>query len=206
MLRGSTGEKKGACCKVRPVFRSQDEIRATIEICFPRLAGRRWHPRSPFDDTYQCIAWAAGDTSRKWWPTYDPPISYWPESAPLEDTVDAFVTAFEALGYRRTKKRAYEFGRQKVAIYAKSTGAVTHMARQHFLGRGWLSKPGDLEDILHPDLESIEGDDSPATNEYGTVAQVLERSWWAAAEFGLLRCWWAAFLFWLLRVKRRAAP
>jgi hypothetical protein len=119
----------------------------------------------------------------------------------MEETVDAFVQAFETLGYKQTRVRAFEFGLQKVAIFAKENGMVTHMARQHLFGRGWLSKLGDLEDILHPDLESIEGDSSPAALGYGTVAQILERNWWAASKFGLFRCCWAGFRFWLYRIR-----
>jgi hypothetical protein len=172
-----------------------------MEAAFPGLVGKRWIYKSPFDDTYQCIAWAAGDTFHKWWPVYYPPICYWPDGAPLDETVNGFVWAFEMLGYERTDTRDFEFGYQKVAIYAKDTGMVTHMARQHFFGRGWLSKPGDLEDIVHPDLECIEGDPAPFAPGYGVVAQILKRNWWTAANNGLFNIWWAAFRFWLYRLK-----
>src|ERR1700719_1949278 len=113
-----------------------------MEAAFPGLTTVRWIPKSPFDDTYQCIAWAAGDTSRKWWPINIPPLCYWPANVPFDETVSGFIQAFETLGYRATQNRAFEFGHQKVAIYANAVGVVTHMARQHFFGRGWLSKPG----------------------------------------------------------------
>ena len=186
---------------MRPVIRPAQRIREDIESAFPGLVGRQWLPKSPFDDTYQCIAWAAGDTSHKWWPIYYPPMCYWPAGAPFEETVDAFVQAFETLGYKRTQNRTFEFGHQKVAIYAKNNGMVTHMARQHFLGQGWLSKPGDLEDIVHPDLESIESDPSLIAPGYGMVAQILERRWWNAVRYGLLASWWSSFRFWLYRIK-----
>jgi hypothetical protein len=188
-------------CRVRPVFQTAQQVRADIESAFPGLVGTKWLPKSPYDDTYQCIAWAAGDTSHKWWPIYFPPICYWPQGVPYDETVNGFIRAFETLGYKRSQSRGFEFGWQKVAIYAKNDGTVTHMARQHFFGRGWLSKPGDLADILHLHLEGIESDPSPMASGYGTVAQILERSWWIAARFGLFRCWWAAFQFWLFRIK-----
>jgi hypothetical protein len=187
---------------VRPVFRPLQVVRAEIEATFPHLAGKRWLPKSPWDDTYQCIAWAAGFTSVKWWPIDYPPECYCPQGVPFDDTVECFVQAFETLGYKRCVSAAFEFGHQKVAIYATTTGIVRHMARQHFLGIGWLSKPGKLEDVLHPDLESIEGDPSPTSFEYGMVAQILERGWWTAARCGLFRCWWAAFRFWIFRIKQ----
>jgi hypothetical protein len=186
---------------VRPVFRSTTDVRADIEAAFPQLAGVKWFPKSPYDDTYQCIAWAAGYTSVKWWPIDHPPQCYWPQGVPLDDTVESFVQAFETIGYSQSSNASFKFGCQKVAIYATSTGIVRHMARQHFFGRGWLSKPGDLEDILHPNLESIESDPSPHVMGYGRVAQILERSWWTAAKFGLFRSCLAAIRFWFYRVK-----
>ena len=186
---------------MRPVFRPSHTVRAEMEVAFPHLTGKKWLPKSPYDDTYQCIAWAAGHTSVHWWPVDYPPQCYWPQGVPFDDSVECFIQAFETLGYRPSGNATFEFGLQKVAIYATTTRIVRHMARQHFLGWGWLSKPGKLEDMLHPDLESIEGDPSPTSFEYGTVAQILERSWWTAARYGLFRCWWAAFRFWLFRIK-----
>jgi len=118
--------------------------------------------------------------------------------------VSAFVLAFETIGYRPTSNRAFKFGFQKVAIYAKADGRVKHMARQHILGKGWLSKLGVLEDILHPDLESLEGDAINLLNDdYGVVVQIMERNWLTAARFGVFRCWWYAFQFWLYRIKAK---
>jgi len=184
---------------VRPAFRPERVIRAEIEATFPHIVGTNWLPKSPFDDSYQCIAWAASDTSRKWWPVVSPPECYWPPNAPLNDTVNSFIQAFATLGYAPCTDDSFEFGYQKVAVYATNTGLVRHMARQHFLGKGWLSKPGTLEDIRHPDLRCIEGDPSPTSFEYGTVAQILKRSWLTAARHDLFSGWWAAFLFWLYR-------
>src|SRR5271163_3987993 len=118
-----------------------------MEAAFPRLAGKKWFAKSPYDDTYQCIAWAAGHTSIRWWPIDYPPECYWPEGVPFDDTVECFVQAFETLGYKRCENSSFELGHQKVAIYASTSGMVRHMARQHFLGWGWLSKPGKLEDM-----------------------------------------------------------
>ena len=91
--------------------------------------------------------------------------------------MDTFVEAFGRLGYKECDSREFEVGYQKVAIYATVNRRVKHMARQHFLGKGWLSKLGGLEDILHPQLGDIEGDASPLTTEYGEVVQILKRNW-----------------------------
>jgi hypothetical protein len=118
----------------------------------------------------------------------------------VDETVQSFVQAFATLGYKDSQSAYFKLGFQKVAIYASSIGLVRHMARQHFLGRGWLSKPGSLEDLLHPTLESIEGDPSPTSNDYGVVVQILERSWWTAARHGLFKAWETALKFWIWRI------
>ncbi len=187
-----------------PLFRPAAVVRADLERAFPSLASVRWSAKSPYDDRYQCIAWAACRTDRKWWPVGDfpqpPSDAHWPLES-LDASVGAFVQAFATLGYEPCEDASFEFGHQKVAIYANDDNMVTHMARQEFFGRGWLSKPGDLEDILHPDLENIEGDPSPISNEYGRVRQILKRSWWSAfIRLCLFRCSWAAFKFWLYRL------
>lgn len=125
------------------------------------------------------------------------PVAIVPEQAPVE----YFIQGFQLLGYQPCDNAAFEVGYQKVAIYANALG-VTHMARQHLLGRGWLSKVGVLEDIFHPNLSDLEGHPWPFAPGYGLVVQVLKRSWWAAAKFGLLRGLWASFKFWVCRIGR----
>lgn len=184
-----------------PVFRPAPEARAEIESCFPNLTNTEWLLKSPGDDNYQCIAWAACRTDCHMWPNqcyiWFPglPLAIIPEAAP----VNYFVEGFARLGYEPCGTKAFEFGYQKVAIYANDLGP-THMARQHFWGRGWLSKPGVLEDILHRELADVEGDMSKFAGQYGRVAQILKRNWWIALRFGLLRGWWAALKFWLYRL------
>jgi hypothetical protein len=184
--------------------RPRHVVRSRLSSEFPNLTKADWLVRSPFDDSYQCIAWAAGRTDRSWWPNRD---YYWPAGLPTVDppeiaTVADFSLGFETLGYEKCDSSAFEIGYQKLAIYANEVG-VTHMARQHFLGRGWLSKLGDLEDILHRELEDVEGSTSALAGQYGKVVQILRRNWWTAVRYGLFRTWWAGFRFWVLRVKAR---
>jgi hypothetical protein len=91
---------------------------------------------------------------------------YWPEQAPREETLAAFVHAFETLGYSRCDSSEHEPGFEKVALYARE-GTPTHAARQLEDGK-WTSKLGELEDIEHT-LEGIAG------SSYGEVAQILRR-------------------------------
>lgn len=164
--------------------------RIEIQNQFPRLTNTDWSLKSPCDDNYQCIAWAACYTDRKMWPHRN----YWwfpglpLATIPREAPVEYFVQGFKLLGYEPCESRAFEFGYQKVAIYANDLGA-THMARQDLWGRGWLSKLGDWEDILHRDLGDVEGAKSHLAGQYGEVQQVLKRSWWAILRFGLSRIW-----------------
>lgn len=167
-----------------PVFRPVGEIVTYLETKFPNLKSAEWRIKSPFDGSYNCIAWAAGDSKRWWDPT---PSMYWPPNIDREVDVQAFVQVFATMGYQPCDDASFRFGYQKVAVYADDDMAVTHMARQHLFGRGWLSKLGECEDILHRKLGDIEGDTTPTSMGYGTVVQILKRSWWAALKFWFYR-------------------
>jgi hypothetical protein len=194
---------------VKPQFRLSREIRVGIVTAFPKLNNLPWKYRSPYDDTYKCIAWAAGRTDNIWWPVDDdppPPGVYWPPGVPRDLKVSSFIQAFEVIGYECCSNSDFEFGYQKVAIYALDPDETTHMARQHFFGRGWLSKPGELEDIIHPTLESIESNLPSYVRHrgYGKVFQIMKRSWWRGLMgVELCRCVWWAFFFWCLRLVKR---
>ena len=182
------------------VFRPASEIKADLEARFPSLRNARWIIKSPQNDSYKCIPWAACRTDIWWWPVDDPQV-YWPPGIPFDDKIEFFIDAFATSGYKPCNGCKFEFGYQKVAIYANADHRVQHMARQQFLGRGWLSKCGSLEDILHSDLQCIEGDPSPWAHSYGKVEQILKRSWWSAlVNLCIFRCIWAAFKFWLYRL------
>lgn len=136
-----------------------------LEVAFPALAGSGYSVTSQSSEAYNCLAWAAGETQRWWWP--DPMgVSYWPEGVPREETLSAFLAAYATLGYSPTTATAPEPNIGKVAIYARS-GIPTHAARQLPSGR-WTSKLGQAEDIEH-DLPALVG------GIYGDVAAILAR-------------------------------
>lgn len=138
-----------------------------IEGWFPDLRCSGYSITSPATAEYNCIAWAAGDTERWWWP--DPLyLRYWPYDIPRTETVKAFIRVYETLGYTICEDAGYESGFEKIAIYVGSNGKPTHAARQLSSGY-WTSKLGKLEDIDHPTLESLVGP------EYGFVAVILKR-------------------------------
>jgi len=61
-----------------------------IEDCFPQIAQVGYSITSPQTPRYNCIAWAAGDTRKWWWP--DPsPFAYWPPNIPRENTLQRFI-------------------------------------------------------------------------------------------------------------------
>lgn len=139
-----------------------------LEALFPRLRGASCRITSPIAAGYNCIAWAAGDALRWWWPELDVEHGYWPAEAPHELTLAAFAAAFGTLGYELTDQHAWEPGWEKIALFALPDGTPTHAARQLTTGR-WTSKIGKLEDIEH-ELHDLEG------TEYGSVVQIMKRT------------------------------
>lgn len=136
---------------------------------------------------YNCIALAAGDKTRWWWP--DPWGQYhWPIQR-REQTVEAFVEMFESLGYQKCrcslKKRLFE----KVALYYDPVGCVatidhpevllgspTHAAKQLASGI-WNSKLGEWEEIEHRTLKCLNGTDITGKRiSYGEPVQILKRA------------------------------
>lgn len=136
-----------------------------LEQFFANLLHTGYLITSPATADYNCIAWAAGVTDAWWWP--DPMgINPWPASARRDESVAAFVEAFQSLGYLPCADDSVEPGFEKVALYALA-GLPKHAARQLPSGR-WSSKLGPLEDIEH-------GLDSLVGAWYGNVVQILKR-------------------------------
>lgn len=131
---------------------------------FPKLRGATFEVRSPKTPDYNCIAFAANDTTKLWWP--GTPDAFWPEQASEDETVEAFTGMFGAKGYSECETRDLEAGFEKVAIFKKG-GEVTHAARQLPDGR-WISKIGTNVDIAN-ELSDLESD------LYGEVAVCLHR-------------------------------
>jgi hypothetical protein len=132
---------------------------------YPGLQSSHFVLTSPADHTYNCFAFAAGETWRCWDPS-DFGGLYWPPNVPRENSTAAWIAAYESLGYVRTHSVELEVGYEKVAIYARD-GNPLHAARQITTGK-WVSKLGAREDIEH-DLHGLVGDI------YGVVAAILER-------------------------------
>jgi len=128
---------------------------------------------SEFDTQYNCIAWAAGDTDNWWWPKVNPNRkSYWPEGAPNEETLDAFIKAFERLGYMECVDSLLENGYGKIAIYCDRDQTPTHASRQLPDGQ-WTSKLGRHVDVSH-DFEGLSMVPFFA-HEYGNIVVLMKK-------------------------------
>ncbi len=139
-------------------------IRTRLERGFPRLRVSDYRITSASTPSYNCIAWAAGDSLTWWWPSM---TAHWPEGARLDCSLSAFVSAFAILGYARCDSPKLEPGYEKVALFSSAAGEPTHAARQLPNGR-WSSKLGRDVDIEHS-LSSLEGE------QYGQVVCILRR-------------------------------
>lgn len=135
---------------------------------FPNLGEGSYETTSPPTPEYNCIAWAAEEDDRWWWPSRHATNAYWPPGLPRAETLENFRSAFRTLGYEPANDDKPEAGFEKVALYADANGTPTHMARQLETGV-WTSKLGQAQDIEHVTLQDLEG------GVYGYVAQVLKR-------------------------------
>ncbi len=142
---------------------------AEIRAAFPGLrAPGTFSKTSPKDDDYNCIAYAADDTGRYWWPTGEAGY-YWPPAVPAETTLVAFEAAFGSIGYERCGDGRFEPGVEKIAIYQRG-GVPTHAARQQVPDGSWHSKLGRHIDIVHADVDGL-----TQGSQYGSVAFYMAR-------------------------------
>ena len=144
-----------------------------IKLRFPNLKTNSYRVTSPESGTYNCIAWAAGDSSQWWWPG-PREDDYWPATVPRQETLKSFRAVFQEMGYVECASRELETGFEKIAIFVDSDGSPTHAARQLESG-WWTSKLGDYKDIEHASLSALEN--APLLKSlYGAVALVMRRA------------------------------
>jgi len=141
-----------------------DLARSTLLRLLPGLASSEWHVTSEMAATYNCFAWAAGESHRNW---DTASAYYWPPGVERVDSVAAYAEAYRAHGFEVCDGEDLEAGFEKIALFADGT-EPTHAARQLPDG-AWTSKLGFLEDISHQSLRALEG------SEYGQVVAVMKR-------------------------------
>jgi len=139
------------------------------EALFPNLQREDYHVIGRATARFNCIAHAAGDSERPWWPVEEgDDRAFWPNEIAREESVEAFLAAFATLGYVTCTGPELEPGFDKLAIYADPNGRPKHAAKQTLSGF-WSSKLGSLQTIEHRTLEALEGDS------YGRAVAFLKR-------------------------------
>lgn len=129
-----------------------DAFHELVRDQFPNLTADNYRITSLSNWNYNCVAWAIGITDAWWWPTAG---RFWPPNVPREETVDAFIDAFETKGFTPCTNVAIEPGIEKIALFSAQS-IPTHAARQLFTG-WWTSKLGPDVDIEHTTPESVGG-------------------------------------------------
>jgi hypothetical protein len=137
-----------------------------LELRYPNLAITEYTVTSPKSQEYNCFAWVAGDQERWWQPTPEDEF-YWVQGVPMEESLSAYIQAYQTLGYVTCDNSILEIGYEKIALYVNDDGVPTHAAKQLLTGK-WSSKLGWLEDIEH-ELEGLTGE------KYGKIGQILKR-------------------------------
>jgi len=138
-----------------------------IESIFPNI-GTDYTIISPITPNYNCIAFAADDYSKYWWPQR----FYWPDGIPANEDLESFIECYKLLGYKECFMDSnFEEGYEKVAIYCTPSGRPTHAAKQ-ITNEIWKSKLGPYYDIEHK-LEGLNGWINDQS--YGYVACILKR-------------------------------
>ncbi len=118
------------------------------EALFPDLQNLGYTITSPQTNTYNCIAWAAKDDTHWWQP--DPFFQfYWPPSAPRIPTVEAYIVAYQSVGFQQCSDSENEDGFEKITIFTDRNGAPTHASREIPDRNTWTSKLGESYDIDH---------------------------------------------------------
>lgn len=134
---------------------------------FRRYGG--YQETSPETPTYNCVAWAAGQTDAWWWPDAFG-VAYWPADVPREESRHAFIKLFEKLGYSLCDSSEYERGFEKIALF-ENRSVPTHAARMLIEGPlkgSWTSKLGQGIDMAHK-LDAVAG------SLYGAVVVLMRR-------------------------------
>ena len=117
---------------------------------FPNLYGEGFEIVDQPSNRYNCIAYAAADTSEWWWPDG---INYWPPWATRDNRMESLEEVFAGLGYEQCDDSDPEDGYQKVALYEIQSG-FQHAAAQMPNGR-WRSKMGRGPVIEHRNPDSL---------------------------------------------------
>jgi hypothetical protein len=139
-----------------------------LEAVFRNLLTVGYVPKSDASESYNCVAYAAGDEHRIW--VGYRCAGYWPPGAKEGRDISALVDAFEKIGYSACgMDDSLDPDSDKVVLYWDSRD-WTHVARQWPDGR-WTSKIGDYEDIIHNSPYAVVG----PGRDYGSIYGYMKR-------------------------------
>jgi len=127
--------------------------RDKLEEWFPALKGTSWTVESKGTSLYNCFAWAAGESHRRWDFTKD---DFWPDKNKGKYGIAYLVAAYRAVGFKKCDASDGlnpDERFDKIVLYCRGTEG-THAARLLDCGR-WTSKIGDHEDIEHEQPEHL---------------------------------------------------
>ena len=147
---------------------STGESRDRFKKQFSRI-GDAFEITSEATPTYNCIAWAIGETER-WWEGGEFSGYYWPSDVPTSHALDSLELALRKIGFERSEVGAFDSRYETIAIFEESDEEYSHVAKALANGH-WSSKIGDAEDIEHYELEALVGQ-RPA---YGRFAFFMRR-------------------------------
>jgi hypothetical protein len=148
-----------------------------LEHNFPQLMPDGYSPESDANGDYNCFAWAASIDHTKWAPHKRLPLGWdWPNEAPREMTLSAFIRAYETLGYKQSDLDfSLEPKYEKIVIYVDVLNEPQHAARQLADGL-WTSKMGHTgRDIHHNSPAGVVDPPRARHSRYGKVAVCMKR-------------------------------
>ena len=136
-----------------------------LNVSFPNLCNEGFIVIDPPSDLYNCISYAAEDTSQWWDHTLR---RYWPSYATRSERIESLQEVFNGLGFQECKDDSVEPGYQKIALY-EDQGAWEHASVQMPNG-AWRSKMGKGPVIEHRSPGSLSG------GPYGNATVYMRRA------------------------------
>ena len=121
---------------------------------FPNSSKDPFVITSPITNSYNCIAWAFGDTTKWYWPD-DYFVGFWPQEINRECTLQSFINLYKLIGFEVCENEKFEEGFEKIVIFTDNNNIPTHAAKQ-INDSLWSSKLGGHHDVSHTKF-SIEG-------------------------------------------------
>ena len=86
---------------------TSSRMRELIEALFPNLSEEDFEIVGQPSTRYNCIAYAAGDTSAWWEPAER---RYWPEYATRSHSIESLIEVFAGLGFQQCQDSSLESG------------------------------------------------------------------------------------------------